>query len=74
VLKFLVLKLLAYVVAYVKYIGPLEAHMRLSRWVVFSLVAFCAVCLVLECILEQDTQHKTQRFLGYHGTVLLPFV
>jgi hypothetical protein len=37
----------AYVVKYTS-ICPFDAHMYLSRWVVFSLVVFCAACLVLE--------------------------
>jgi hypothetical protein len=49
VLKFLARKLLSSVVAYVvKYIGPQYAHMCLSWWVMFSLVVFCAACLVLD--------------------------
>jgi hypothetical protein len=39
---------LSSVVAYVvKYIGPLDSHVCLSWLVVFSLLVFCAVCLVL---------------------------
>jgi hypothetical protein len=39
----------------VKYVSAFDAHMCLSWWVVFSAVACCAACLVLECIRDQDT-------------------
>jgi hypothetical protein len=46
VLQFLTGKMLPSVVAYVvRYIGPLNAYMCLSWWVVFSLVVFCAAYL-----------------------------
>jgi hypothetical protein len=55
--KFLAMKLLFSAFAYVvKYMNRLDAHVYLSWWVIFSIVVFCAACLVPECPKHTDKQ------------------